>query len=243
MKKRILLALMLLCAVLLLCACGEKKAETPLATSTSTVPKVLNSAEYTLYQNIFYNNYGSQYDGKKVSKRGVFTTVRDEYSSVDRYYVWGYLDQTLCCDWQWELQIDDPGNLPANGSLVDVSGTFASNENALDHYWIANAQVTTLTAYTGQTANVDMTTMSDTLERVQLFSIQNYPDKFENKTVFAFGRIADLNVLEDPYYGSSSWSAVFTTQEEMPAIGTNVVLRGVLNSSVISDAKIEKKDS
>ena len=36
---------------------------------------------------------------------------------------------------------------------------------------------------------------------------------------------------------------MFTTQEEMPAIGTNVVLRGVLNSSVISDAKIEKKDS
>ena len=185
MKKKMLLVLLLLCAVLLLSACGEKKEAVTLATSTAKVPTVLNSAEYTLYQNIFYNDYAKQYDGKSVSKRGVFTTIQDEYFGRTRYYVWGYLDNTLCCDWQWELQLDDTANLPANGSLIDVTGTFASNENALDGYWINGAKITTLTTYTGTKADVDMTTMSDTLERVQILDVQNYPEAFEGKSVFA----------------------------------------------------------
>ena len=100
MKKRIMLVCLLLAAVLLLSACGEKKQAAPLAETTSTIPTVINQAEYTLYQNIFQNNYATQYDGKAVTKRGVFATVEDAYSGVNRYYVWGVLDQTKCCDWQ-----------------------------------------------------------------------------------------------------------------------------------------------
>ena len=239
MKKKLMLVLVLLCSVLLLSACGEKKDAAPLAASTGKVPTVINAAEYTLYQNIFYNNYASQYDGKSVSKRGVLATIQDEYNGMTRYYVWGYLDNTLCCDWQWELQVDDPSVLPANGSLIDVSGTFAYNENALDGYWINGAKVSTLTAYTGAKADVDMTTMSDTLERVQILNFQGYPEQFEGKTVFAFGRISDMTNIEDPYYGSASWIAGFSTSETVPAIGTNVVLRGTLAGGVISEAKIE----
>ena len=243
MKKKFLLVLVLLCAVLLLSACGEKKEAAPLAASTGKVPTVINAAEYTLYQNIFFNNYASQYDGKSVSKRGIFTTIQDEYFGATRYYVWGYLDNTLCCDWQWEMQVDDPSVLPANGSLVDVSGTFVSDAGALDGYWISGAQVTTLTTYTGAKADVDMTTMSDTLERVQILNYQAYPEQFEGKSVFAFGRISDMTNVEDPYYGSSSWTTAFSTSETVPAIGTNVVLRGTLNNGVISEAKIENTDT
>ena len=239
MKKRLTFVLLLLCAALLLSACGEKKDAAPLATSTAKVPVVINSAEYTLYQNVFYNNYAPQYDGKSVTKRGVLAVVQDAYSDMTRYYVWGYLDQTLCCDWQWELQLDDPSVLPAVGSLIDVKGTFAANENALDGYWIKDAQVTTLTAYTAAVADVDMTTMSDTLERVQVLNFMAHPDQFEGKSVFAYGRIADVFTLEDPYYGSASWVASFTTEETVPAIGTNVVLRGTLKDGVIAEAKIE----
>lgn len=234
-----MLTALLLCAVLLLSACGEKKEAAPLATSTGKVPTVINAAEYTLYQNIFFNNYGPQYDGKQVSKRGIFTTIQDAYNGVTRYYVWGYLDQTLCCDWQWELKLDDPSGLPANGSLIDVTGTFASNEEALDGYWIKDAKVSTLTAYTGAQADVNMTTMSDTLERVQVLNYQMFPDQFEGKSVFAFGAISDTENIEDPYYGSASWVTGFASSDTIPAIGTYVVLRGVLNGGVISEAKIE----
>jgi len=238
MKKRILITLLLLAAVLLLTGCGKKK-EQAIATSSNSVPTVLNTSEYVLYQNIFYNGYGDQYDGKDVTKRGIFTTVQDAYNGMNRYYVWGYNDMTKCCDWQWEMKVDDPSGLPANGSLISVSGTFASDEQALDGYWITSPAITVQTTYTGKTADVDMSTMSDTLERVQLYSVINHPEAFEGKTAVAYGRIFDTSTLQDPYY-DGSWTTPFSTSEAVPATGTSVVLRGVLASGVISNCTIEK---
>lgn len=244
MKKKILLVFLLLAAVLMLSACAKKE-ETYEATSNS-VPTVLNTSEYVLYQNIFYNNYGSRYDGKTVTKHGIFTTIQDAYSDVTRYYVWGYNDMTKCCDWQWELNVTDAANLPANGSLIDVKGTFASSGSALDGYWIEKPEITLLTAYTGKTAELDMTTMSDTLERVQLINVMNWVDKFAGKSVYAYGRILDTTTLQDPYY-DGSWTTAFSSADQIPATGTSVVLRGTVaamqsgdrTTSVIDDAKIE----
>lgn len=238
MKKRIMLVCLLLAAVLLLSACGEKKEAAPLAETTSTIPVVINQAEYTLYQNTFQNNYAAQYDGKTVTKRGVFTTVEDAYSGINRYYVWGVLDQTKCCDWQWELNFADPSNLPANGSLVEATGVFRANETALDGYWIDEAQVNTLTKYNGPTADIDMLTMSHTLEYVQLASINTHPDQFEGRDVTAYGRIYDVDNIQDPYY-DGYWITAFSSSDTMPAIGTSVKLRGVIANSVISNASIE----
>lgn len=238
MKKRIMLVCLLLAAVLLLSACGEKKEAAPLAETTGSVPTVINNAEYVLYQNIFKNNYASQYEGKSVTKRGVFATVQDGYNDITRYYVWGVLDQTKCCDWQWELNVADASSLPANGSLVDVTGIFRANDTALDKYWIDEAQVTTVSRYTGPTAEVDMLTMSGTLQYVQLASVNVFPDKFEGKTATAYGRIYDPNNIQDPYY-DGSWTTGFSSDAELPAIGTSVKLRGVIAGSVISNASIE----
>ncbi len=237
MKKRFVLVLMLLAAVIALTACGKKE-NAAIADTVSKVPTVINQSEYVLYQNIFYNNYGPQFDGKSVTKRGIFTTVQDAYSNVTRYYVWGNLDQTLCCDWQWELKIDDPSNLPANGSLISVTGKFVSNESALDGYWITEPRIEVQSAYVGTTADLDMTTMSGTLERVQVLNYTKFPEQFEGKTVFAYGRINDVVSIQDPYY-DGSWVASIATSENVPAIGTSVVVRGVMKDGVISDAKIE----
>ena len=238
MKKRMMLVCLVLAAALLLSACGEKKNTTTYAETSNSIPVVLNNAEYVLYQNIFYNGYGTQYDGKAVTKRGVFTTVQDAYNNLTRYYVWGYLDQTKCCDWQWELNLADTSNLPANGSLVDVSGIFRNNDNALDNYWVDEAKVTVLTRYTGKTADIDMLTMDGTLERVQLANINTHADYFEGKTVSAYGRIYDSGNIQDPYY-DGSWTTAFSSGDTLPAIGTSVKLRGVLANAVISDASIE----
>lgn len=237
MKKNICLFLLFLSVALLFSACGTKE-EIKYAETTGKVPTVLNSSEYVLYQNIFQNGYAKQYAGKKVTKRGIFTTLYDAYNERTRYYVWGHLDQTKCCDWQWEIVIDDTAGLPANGSLVEVSGIFDADESALDGYWIREATVATLTRYVGKTADVDMCTMSDTLEYVQLASINTHGDVFEGKTVSAYGRIYDLENIQDPYY-DGSWVTRFSSSMTLPAIGTSVVLRGIIASSVISDATIE----
>lgn len=241
MKKRIVLVLMVLMAAVLLSACGEKK-ETTVASATGKVPTVINSSEYMLYQNIFFNDYGPQYDGKSVTKRGVFTTIHDAFNDTTRYYVWGNLDNTLCCDWQWEFKVDDPSVLPTNGSLISVTGKFVSDNAALDGYWIVDPKVEIQSTYVGATADLDMTTMSGTLERVQVINYTNYPEKFEGQTVFAYGRVNDVVSFQDPYY-DGSWVASFSTTDEVPAIGTSIVLRGVLNDAVINDAKIEVTNS
>lgn len=255
MKKRFLMVFLLVAVAVMLSACGEKEktpeadagnaaetAEEAVPATTDTLPTVLNSSEYVLYQNIFYNGYASQYDGKAVEKTGIFTTIQDAYNDVARYYVWGNLDQTMCCDWQWELKVDDPSTLPANGSLIRVKGKFVSDDKALDGYWIVDPQIEVKSVYTGASADLDMTTMSGTLERVQVINYTVYPDKFEGKTVFAYGRIFDTVTFQDPYY-DGSWTAPFSTDGGVPATGTSVVLRGVLRNAVLTDVKLEVKGS
>ena len=170
----ILIVLSLLGGVLLLAGCGG--AGTGAASKASDqIPVVLDQQEYLLYQNIFYNGYGNQYDGKTVTKQGVFAVLKDAFNKRDRYYVWGYLDQTKCCDWQWEFVPENPDTLPPVGSKISVEGTFVSNEDALDGYWIDSAKVKTLTEFTGKAVALNMRAMSDTLERVQVINIVRIP--------------------------------------------------------------------
>ncbi len=233
--------LFLLLAILLSCtACGGGSgngAASGTATATE-VPAIINQAEYLLYQNIFYNGYGSQYQGQEVTKQGVFTSLQDAYNNVTRYYVWGYLDNTLCCDWQWEIKVDDEKNLPAPGSLVTVKGTFTADDAALDGYWITKPQIETVSLYVGETADIDMRAMSDTLERVQLSNVIRFPDVFEGKKFSAYGRIASETILEDPYY-DGSWQVPFTAKAAtLPAFGTTVVLRGTIMNGVLSASSL-----
>lgn len=216
-----------------LAACGgSKKAET-----SATLPYVLNPTEYVLYQNIFYNGTGDKYVGNTVTKTGVFTTLQDSYSQKTRYYVWGYNDQTKCCDWQWEFVPSDTENLPKSGSLIEMKGTFAADDGALDGYWYENASVNVKTAYEGPECDIDMTSMSDTLERVQLINMNNFSSEYNGKTVYAYGRISTPTSIEDPYY-DGSWQQDFSSEDTIPAIGTMVVANGVFNNGVITECSL-----
>ena len=236
------LTAMLFTVVLLCSACsgGGSASGSAEVKTTAEVPVVLNQAEYVLYQNIFYNDYGPQYDNTPVTKNGVFAIIQDGFTNVTRYYVWGYLDNTMCCDWQWEIVPKDTKNLPAPGSLITVTGTFVKNESqALDGYWIKDAEITTVTAYTGQTAELNMLTMSDTLERVQMLNIMYRSDSFEGKTFLAYGRIAGGSMLQDPYY-DGSWEIPFTSTGDTAslAIGTSVRLAGKVASGTLGESTV-----
>ena len=170
----------------------------------------------------------------------MFAVIQDAFNDHTRYYVWGYLDNTRCCDWQWEFVPKDTTNLPAVGSLITVSGTFAKDEaSALDSYWIKDADVSTVKTYTGAAAELHMLAMSDTLERVQLLNIMYRPDSFEGKTFAAYGRIAGPGVLQDPYY-DGSWEVPFSSVSDTSAlaIGTSVTLTGKVSGGALGESAV-----
>lgn len=260
--KRVFLVTACACLILCLCACGKsapasdqplpllpqndsaEPADTaPLAPSPeesdafSAPPTVLTPPEYVLYTNIFYNKTGDDYVGQTFTKTGTLARIEDAFNGRTRWYVWGYNDQTKCCDWQWEIVPKDEAALPEIGSLVEATGTFTASESALDGYWITDAEVSVQTPYTAPEADLVLTAMSDTLERVQLLNMQYYPENFEGKTVWAYGRISAPGVLEDPYY-DGSWTQHFASDDELPAIGTIVILRGTWHDGVIDEASI-----
>lgn len=200
-------------------------------------PSVTNSAEYVLYQNIFYNATGDDYIGQEMTKTGTFTVLYDRFNDCTRYYVWGYYDNTKCCDWQWEFVPESASELPANGSLVEVTGTFESDGAALDGYWLTGASVAVESAYEGPDCDVDMTCMSATLERVQLLNMQYYYEDFEGMTVCMYGRVETASSLQHPYY-DGVWSQEIVTGGALPAIGSMVVVSGAYEGGVVENASL-----
>ena len=219
--------------------------------SGNSFETVLDTNEYAMYYNIFYNDQGAEYDGKPVFKKGTFATLYDEYSGITRYYVWGYNDQTKCCDWQWELKPDEIKDIPANGSLVEVTGTFKKCETkdrtspeacakaALDGYWIINPEIKVKSEYTPADVDIDMSTMSATLERVQAFYIINKYETLEGKTVRMYARVLSDTQVQHPYYNGTDFVVDVETDGKMPAIGMMVMIEGTVKDGKITNAKVE----
>ena len=239
-RKKCLFLVLILAAALLCSGCSSGGSES--GKTVSEVPQLLNQAEYVLYQNVYYNGYGATLNGSPVTKNGVFAILEDAYNGRTRYYVWGYLDNTLCCDWQWEFVPSDMKSLPAPGSVITVSGDFVSDGDALDGYWIKDAQITVESTYTGPKYDVNMQAMSDTLERVQVLNIQNRQEQFEGKTYAAYGRVSALNILQDPYYGE--WQIAFAPAggAASPAIGADIQLNGKIASGILGEAVVNVKN-
>lgn len=200
-----------------------------------------SNIDYTLYMNIYYNDMASTYLNTKMNTVGTFTTIDDRFNGRTRCYVWGYLDETKCCDWQWELLLPEGYDLPANGSLVKVSGIFTQDANALDDYWLTDVTMTVQTAHAPSTVDVDMSVMNATLERVQLMNMQYFPTAFEGKTVSLYGRVETPTSLQHPYY-DGAWSQQVTVKGTMPQQGSTVLVNGVFAGGVVTEAEAAKTD-
>lgn len=196
---------------------------------------VIKADDYILYQNIFFNKKGDDFVNKNFDKEGTFTTIYDAFNNVTRYYVWGYYDNTKCCDWQWELKLDNTSNLPANGSLVRAVGKFEKSDKALDGYWMTGVELTVKEPYKGYDVDYDLTTMSSTLERVEIQNIQMKKDSFDKKTVAAYARVASASTIQHPYY-DDAWVMEVVPKGTLPAIGSLVIVKGLIKSGGIIDS-------
>ncbi len=204
------------------------------------IPYVTDNNEYTLYQNVYKDQNSSvQYAGMGFTKKGVFTTIYDSYSNKARYYVWGYADNTKCCDWQWELVPSDTSNLPSNGSLITAKGMAKNDDAALDKYWLTNVTITVIEAYSGPECDYDMTTMSSTLARVEVQNMMGHPEVFEGKTLRLYGRIQSSvapTKIQHPYY-DGAWELPFTySAGPVPAVGKYVLISGKFVAASVSIA-------
>ncbi|MBO5397089.1 MAG: hypothetical protein J6A97_09425 [Clostridia bacterium] len=193
--------------------------------------------EYSAYIDLFYNDNGASYEGKTFSKDGTFAVLQDAYSNVTRYYVWGYADNTKCCDYQWEFVMPDGMEIPEPGSYVKVKGTMEKNEAALDGYWLKDVTLEVTEEFKNAGFGMDMTTMSPTLVRVQVINILQFPDNFKDMTVRVFGRALSVNSIQHPYY-NESWSMHFTETDTVPAIGKYILLEGTYNNKQITTDKL-----
>ena len=236
--KKYLSVLLVFALLLCLCACKGKESTQDVAVTTDTLPQIYDGEQYQIYQNLFFNDQKASFIGQQMTVTGVFASIRDSFNSVTRYYCWGYYDQTKCCDWQWELKLDDTEILPVNGSKVTVTGTFAEDEAALDKVWLTDVTVKTEIAYTGTTCEVDLCLMNATLERVQLMNMQYFPNDYEGKSVRLYGRVLDPSTIQHPYY-DNAWTQTFTASGNVPAIGTEVIVSGVFQGGTVVQATAE----
>lgn len=224
-------------------ASGREPGESGTAPAADEMPTVLNQMEYAVYQNVFFNKQADDYLGKARTVEGTLARVRDAFSDKTRYYVWGYMDATKCCDWQWEFVPEDPESLPPSGSLVRLSGTMTRDEAALDKIWFTDPELELKTRYEPADCDVDMTTMSATLERVQLLNMQYKPDYFQGKSLQLYGRVFQLDSIQHPYYDNTWTQKLSGGTEALPPIGTMVVVSGVWKDGLIQASGTEPTDS
>ena len=195
MKKLIGIFLALLSCLSTAACAGDNSS----GTDTDLLEK-FDSMEYSAYVNIFYNGLGADYENKTYSKEGIFCVLQDEYNDTTRYYVWGYADQTKCCDYQWEIVLDENAEIPEPGSFVKFSGTFVFDEAALDNYWFTDVSLEVTKEKSASAFDYDLTCLSPTLVRVQLVNMQAHPVVFDSKTVNVYGRVLDADTVQHPYY-------------------------------------------
>ena len=210
---------------------------------TLNVTTVTDEKEAEEYRKTVVQGENGDALGKDTSKTGMFCILRDQFNERDRYYVWGYGDSERSTDWQWEFNPENVSGLPAQGSIITVTGKLVSSDDALDRVWIDGAAIEVKTDYAPDAAyDVDCRFMGSTLERVQVQNVNLYPDYFAGKTVAVYGRAVSTGSVRNPYDGAEDsiieWSMEFASEYKNPEEGTLILLTGNIADGHIEDGVV-----
>ena len=240
--------------IISLAACGNNNTATTSEdldgiTQTVKLTNVLSSIEYSMWTKVMVDG-DTSLDNTTTSKDGVFVILYDPLANRQRYYIQGYLDKTKCCDWEWEIDPEQLTEIPKVGSRVHLTGTLVKNESALDGYWLTNIKdFKVVSEWKGldQSVDYDLRVLNGTLAYVQLSMIFSDPEQFQGKSIIVYGRVYSLTssnesaAIQHPYY-NDYWILDINSEQTLPAIGTNVIIKGTVGHMVINDATYEKSD-
>ena len=201
------------------------------------VPCVIDKEQGDKYSEIVVGQKVEGHEEEEIVTEGTFTTLFDEYSEKERYYVWGYSDKDMKECWQWELCIKKNSSLPKNGSLVTLSGKIEQSDDALDKIWLTDPSMTVKTNYDGKSYDVDLSVMSPTLARVQVSYLFSFNDRFEDKTIAVYGKVVSENLVGHPT-NNDSWQMHFETDSKVPKAGKLVLITGVFCDGMIKEATV-----
>ncbi len=235
--KKIISVLLIVCLVFSFAACGGKEngGDSVNAGSSGTMREKYDQMEYTIYENVMNpdTGTGAQLEGQKFTKDGVFGIIYDAYKgNIERYYVWGYADNTKCCCYQWEFEMPEGADIPPSGSYVQITGKLTYDaDKALDNYWFTDVDFKVEKRYEGSTTDFDFTTLSSTLAMVEVSNMLYYAvDYFAGKTIRLFGRQYSAGVIQHPYW-EQSWFLDYSYDGSVPADGEYITLTGVVEKS------------
>ena len=231
-----LMAILLLC--LSLCSCTyEGLIESEDVQLSDTVPLVINEDEYIVYGNVYQQHSGYMYEGQRQTKTGILCTVYDHHADKARYFVWGYCDDKLNRDWQWELKVKDPQQLPPDGSLIEVTGTFQKSTKAFSEYWLTQTSWTVKMQYTGEQYDLNMACMNTTLAATQMEQLHHEPSYFEGKTLSLIGKVDSADTIRHPH-SEEMWHQTVQTTTELSPVGAGVLVTGVWRNGVVTEAVV-----
>lgn len=68
--------------------------------------------------------------------------------------------------------------------------------------------------------------------------MQYKPDAFSGKSLRVYGRVLNPTTIQHPYY-DNAWTQPFETTQQVPAIGTMVILTGTWQGSTVQADRVE----
>lgn len=209
-------------------------------TVLESIPLVVSEEDWQVYSNVYRSGDISKLNYEIKEGTGIFTTIKNNKTGKNSYYVWGYSDEDRTHDWQWELDLENyNGQIPSNGSLIHYSGTFVSSELANDYYWLTNVYLDVKRELVLKTKyDYDTRTMSPTLSYFQLCHVLGYIGQTEGQPICIYGRVSSLNMdgihtsVQHPYI-DDFWNITIDTQINVPKIGSTIVIKGTVGADMM----------
>lgn len=212
---------------------GHSHGVAPVTTADSLstgMTEEFSADEDAAYHELFYDKNTEKYENKEFTKKGTFAILRDAYAGHDRYYVWGYGDEKKDCCYQWEFVMPEGADVPERGSYIEIKGTMKHSDNALDKYWLENVEIVSVTPFEKTDYDIDFTTMSPTLIRVQMINMFQKAESFVHNSIRVIGKTTSENTLSD-LQGEGSWSVHFAAAEKALEAEKTVLMEGIFNES------------
>lgn len=192
------------------------------------IKDVFSADEDAAYHDLFYNDAGDKYENKEYTKYGIFAVIYDAYNDTERYYVWGFGDESKDCCYQWEFVMPENATVPAPGSYIKVVGAMSYDEKALDKYWLTDVTLSVEEAYAVTSYDFDFVTLSPTLMRVQMINMLQLTEEFADKKVRIIGKALSENTMTSAYT-DDEWSVHFSSASGHINTGDIILVDGVFN--------------